>query len=257
MHLKSLSARAGQSRPSVSSTSPSTAAAPKVFVTPPDKASAAVPVVPTDSLAHPLSIGDYELRKLDQMEEGAREFSKRAEVKLWGDPKANHAALLQAKTEGRGFYERGPHHLETQGKAEAAATLASGKYENVHQGRFGTTETKAEFAVGTRMVGEAAGKLSGTDGALVGHAKVEALAGASGEFKVEQKHGKHLSESLEGSVVAGARGLAVATAAFDRKERTAMAKVGFFALAGAREAVHGEVKVGALRLSAGAAAIQG
>ncbi|MET0403576.1 MAG: hypothetical protein ABW123_14280 [Cystobacter sp.] len=222
----------------------------------PDKASATLPVVPTDSVMHPLSIGDYELKKLDAMED-AKSFEKRVDLKVVGDPKANHLALLQAKTSGKAFYEKGPKHREAQGKSEAGLKVASGTYTLDHEGRFGSTHAYAGFDVGTRIKGEAAAKLSKEDLALVGHAKAEGMAGVSADFSVEQKHGKHFGESIDGNVLLGARALGVATLAIDKKEGTAMAKVGYYAIAGARESVHGEVKVGVLRVSAGIAAVQG
>jgi hypothetical protein len=238
------------------SSQPSTTPPKAAKTSAPDKASAALAVVPTDSVMSPLSIGDYELKKLDGME-GVKEFEKRVDLKVVGDPKANHLALLQAKTTGKAFYERGPRHREVQAKSDAGLKLATGTATLEHEGRLGTTNAKTGFDVGATLKGEVAAKLSQKDLALVGHAKVDAFAGVSGDFKVEQTHGKHFGESIDGSVTLGARALGVASLAIDKKDGTAMAKVGYYAMAGAREAVHGEVKLGVVRLSAGVAAVQG
>jgi hypothetical protein len=147
--------------------------------------------------------------------------------------------------------------VQGRAKGQASLTAVSGKFEHKHDGRLGHTQVSGEVEVGARVKGEVGGKLSRPDATVVGHASAEGFAGARGELHVEQKQGKHFGQSLDGAVKAGAAATATATFAFEPKKGTAMAKVGFDALAGAKESASGEVKLGVVRLSAGVSAQQG
>ncbi|SEN13181.1 hypothetical protein SAMN05444354_13169 [Stigmatella aurantiaca] len=223
---------------------------------PPAKAVNTASSIPTGTVVQPLSVADYALAKKPEGVAG-HGFEQKAALKQVGDPQKNGVGVGQAQVSGESFFEHAPGHLQAQAKGEAALTAVSGKFSHTHEGRLGTTELKAEFEVGARVKGEVGGTLSQPEAAVVGHAKAEGFAGARGEFSVEQKQGKHFSESLQGSVKAGAMATTVATFAFEPKQGTAMAKVGFSALAGAQESVSGELKLGVVRLSGGISAKQG
>jgi hypothetical protein len=204
----------------------------------------------------PLSVGDYSLpKKPDGVAE--TRFERKAALRQLGDPKENGLVVGGARVSGASWFDQGPGTVQGRAKGQAALTAVSGKFEHQHDGRLGHTKVSGEVEVGARVKGEVGGKLSRPDATVVGHASAEGFAGARGELHVEQKQGKHFSQALEGAVKAGAAATATATFAFEPKKGTAMAKVGFDALAGAKESASGEVKLGVVRLSAGVSAQQG
>jgi hypothetical protein len=207
---------------------------------PPPLAVNTASTLPVDGGVKPLTVGDYSLK-----------------LKQVGEPGKNNLVVGQAKVTGESFFEHGKARLQAQAKGEAVLTAAAGKYEHTHEGRLGSTRVKGEFEVAARVKGEVGGLLSRSDASAVVHAQANGFAGASGSFLVEQKHGKHFGESLQGSVRAGASATATATFACEPKQGTLMAKVGYSALVGAQESLSGELKLGAFRFSGGIAAQQG
>ncbi len=243
--------------PAPSRTSPQPAPPPAARSTP-SKASEAASSVPTgtNGLVQPLSVGSYTFpSKPDGV--APKQFEKQATLKQVGNPKETGLVLGRAELSGQSYFDHGPGKVQGQVKGQAALTAAGGRFETKHEGRLGTTQVKGEFEVGANVKGEAGTKLSRAEAAVVGHASAEGFAGARGELHVEQKQGRHFSQTLDGSVKAGAEANAVATFAFEPKKGTAMAKVGFGAKAGAEESASGEIKLGVVRLSGGISAQQG
>ncbi|MET0404305.1 MAG: hypothetical protein ABW123_17980 [Cystobacter sp.] len=226
---------------------------------PPPAAVNTTSAIPTDSDVKPLTVADYSLKKKPEGVTG-KSGERQVTAKQVGEPgKPGQSGLVvgQAKVTGESFFDHGKDRLQAQAKGEAALTGAAGKYEHTHEGRLGSTRVKAEFEVGARVKGEVGGLLSKKDMSAVAHAQANGLAGATGSFLVEQKHGKHFGESVQGSVRAGAIASATATFAFEPKQGTVMAKVGYSALVGAQESLSGEIKMGVFRFSGGVAAQQG
>jgi hypothetical protein len=204
----------------------------------------------------PLSVGSYSFpSKPDGVSQ--KQFERQSTLKQVGNPKENGLVLGRAELSGQSYFDHGPGRLQGQAKGQASLTAAGGQFEVKHEGRLGTTQVRGEFEVGAKVKGEVGTKLSRREAAVVGHASTEGFVGARGELHVEQKQGKHFSQSLDGSVKAGAEANAVATFAFEPKKGTAMAKVGFGARAGAQESASGELKLGVVRLSGGISAQQG
>ncbi|WNG25206.1 hypothetical protein F0U62_15115 [Cystobacter fuscus] len=248
-------------------------------VRPPDKASAALlgtlapqPLHVGQGHADVGTVGDFRLDKLEDRPaadkkdnllgtkvENKREHAyKKLEFKSVNGTASNNLATVgQSKMKGAYFKDREKGHFEAQGKAELGATAATVKYENTHMGRLGTTRTKASVEVGATLTGEGALKASRKEPGVGLHAKGEALVGVKAEAKVEHAFNKHASVGAEGSVTAGTYASGTATAVFDKDSRTAMVKVAGIGLAGAQEVGHGEVKMGPVRMSGGAGAIQG
>lgn len=249
----------GQTRLTASSPSrtpavPATTPLPKS----PGKASEAASSIPTNTgdVVQPLSVGDYSLpKKPDGVAE--KRFERRSALKQLGNPKENGVALGRLEASGKSYFDHGPGVVQGRAKGQAAATALTAKFEHEHTGRLGHTKVSGEAEVGARVKGEVGGKLSRPDATVVAHASAEGFAGARGELHVEQKQGRHFSQSVDGAVKAGASATATATFAFEPKKGTALAKVGFDALAGAKESASGEVKVGVVRLSGGISAQQG
>jgi hypothetical protein len=218
------------------------------------------------------TVGDFRLDKLEDRPpadkkdkllgtkvENKREHAyKELEFKSVNGTASNNLATAgQSKMKGSYFKDHEKGHFEAQGKVELGATAATVKYENTHKGRLGTTQTKATVDVGATLTGEGALKASRKEPGVVLHAKGEALVGTKAEVKVEHAFNKHASVGAEGSVTAGTYATGTATAVFDKDSRTAMVKVAGIGLAGAQEIGHGEVKMGPVRMSGGAGAIQG
>jgi len=226
--------------------------------TPPAKASEATSSIPTrtNGLVQPLSVGSYAFpARPDGV--APKQFEKQATLKQVGNPKETGLVVGRAELSGQSYFDHGPRGVQGQAKGQASLTAVGGRFEKKHEGRLGTTQVRGEFEVGATVKGEAGTKLSRAQAAVVGHASAEGFAGARGELHVEQKQGRHFSQTLDGSVKAGAEANAVATFAFEPKKGTAMAKVGFGAKAGAEESASGELKLGVVRLSAGISAQQG
>lgn len=184
-------------------------------------------------------------------------LERQGAFRTYGDLEKTGVALGQYKLEGKTttHHAAGQHHLQAEG--EASLLLATAHLEKKWDGKLGQGGVEVKFDAGLKATGEAVVLVSKQDQQAVLHAKGEALAGAQVEVTAKHATGRHLHAAGKGELKAGAWGTGQATAAFDRKQGTAMVRVGGEGWAGSEQKAQGELKLGWLRLSGGIGAKQG